>query len=283
MPSTSTLLDEFNALAAQSAARKLSEDEEQRLELLRDVLLELGALPAPGGKSARAPRIEAVLEVSFKTGDEVGRAYSKDIGSGGIAIKTSRVLPPGSSIELRIQLPDAGQPVVAEARVAWSRSGEMGVEFVRLAVPHEKRLKQYLLRDERLLDRVRSVLTKDVREIGKIDAPTAVAAAEVDTRLPVLVQLSDAREQKVVTEVLRQAGLRVLAAGSGVRPAVVVAEPATAAEVVAAARTPLILMNASGPDALAGRSAQLNPDAYIRRRAPVVEVLEAVKRLMPDR
>lgn len=281
-PNKSNLLDEFNALTSAASTRTLSGEEQQRLELLRDVLLELSASSPTPTFQARHARVEAVLEVSFSSKDEVARAYSKDIGAGGIAIRTTRVLAVGSAIGLRIKLSGSDAAINAQGRVAWAREGEMGVEFVQIAAPDDARLRQHLVGDVRLLSRLRTVLTTDVRELGKVQAPDAVSASELDTRPLVVVALSDPHEQGVVTEVLQQGGVRVAPVSSGMRPAVIVADTGTVLTITIAVGVRLVMMNVSGPDALTGKHAQLRPAAFIRRRAPVLEVLQAVTRLMTE-
>ncbi|WP_164013254.1 PilZ domain-containing protein [Pyxidicoccus trucidator] len=284
-------LDEYNALVAQQKSRSLSADEEQRLELLRDVLLELGALPPAGsGLPVRPARADVVLELSFATHEDVVRAYSKNIGAGGLAIRTSRALPVGSTLELRITLPDAPQPLLAHGQVAWSREDGMGVAFTQLPPEGERRLKTFLAADASLLNRVRSVLKTDViellktdvRELGKGPAPQAAQAQEVDTRPIVLVRLLDARLTALVTELFTQQGLRIVAETD--KPAsIIVVDTGTALDVLRAAGRPgarIVMVNVSGPDSLVGRLTNLNPAAYVKHPATAASVLQAVARLL---
>ncbi|MFP2903764.1 PilZ domain-containing protein [Pyxidicoccus sp. 3LFB2] len=284
-------LDEYNALLAQQKVKPLSADQEQRLELLRDVLLELGALPAPGsGLPVRPVRADAVLELSFATHEDVVRAYSKNIGAGGLAIRTSRALPVGSTLELRITLPDAPQPLLAHGQVAWSREDSMGVAFTQLPPEGERRLKAFLAADASLLNRVRSVLKTDViellktdvRELGKGPAPQAAQAQEVDTRPAVLVRLLDARLTALVTELFTQQGLRIVTE-TDKAASILVVDTGTALDVLRAAGRPgvrTIMVNVSGPDSLVGRLTHLNPAAYVKHPATAASVLQAVVRLL---
>lgn len=280
---TANLLDEYSALTERRKSLGLSAAGEERLELLRDVLLELGALPSnEQGREGRVARVEAVLEVSFGSSQEVVRAYSKDIGVGGIAIKTERPLQVGSALELRIKLPGGPLPLVAQGKVVWAAKEAMGVEFVALSKADDQRLKEHLVHDERLLQRIRSTLTRDVRQLGKERAPAPVEAAEVDTRPLVLVRLSDLHAQEVVLELLRQAGVRAAAAANELRPAVIVADGDSAVAAAPGLGTKLVLVNVSGPDSLVGSLARLRPAAYIRRRAPATEILQAVTTLLEE-
>ncbi|MCY1021289.1 PilZ domain-containing protein [Pyxidicoccus sp. MSG2] len=288
------VLEEYNALHAKQKSQPLSSEQEQRLELLRDVLLELGALPPEGSAMpARPVRADAVLELSFATHADVVRAYTKNVGAGGLAIKTSRVLPVGSTLELRIRLPDTPQPVLAQGQVAWAREDEMGVAFTHLPADAERRLKELLAADASLLKRVRSVLKSDViellktdvRELGKGPAPQAARAQEVDTRPVVLVRLLDAKLMTLVTELFTEQSLRVISEPEPPdRPApIIVVDTGTALDVLRAAGRPgarIVMVNVSGPDSLVGRLTNLNPAAYVKHPATAASVLQAVTRLL---
>ncbi|WP_163871078.1 PilZ domain-containing protein [Myxococcus eversor] len=285
-------LEEYKALLGRQRTQPLGPDEEQRLELLRDVLLELGALPPEGSPLPTRPaRADAVLELTFGTQDDVVRAYSKNIGTGGLAIRTTRALPTGSTLELRISLPDLPhQALRALGQVVWSREDAMGVAFTQLPPDAERRLKSFLTQDDSLLKRVRGVLktdvmellTKDVRDLGKGPAPQAATAVELDTRVPVLVRLSDARLMTLITELFHQKGLRVVTDSDKPAPIIVV-DTGSALDVLSTAgragsRT--IMVNVSGPDSLMGRLSNLNPAAFVKNPASAASVLLAVERLL---
>ncbi|MFP2957140.1 PilZ domain-containing protein [Myxococcus sp. 1LA] len=286
-------LEEYTALLGLQQTQPLSAEQQQRLELLRDVLLELGALPEEGSAlPVRPARVEAVLDLSFATQDEVVRAYSKNIGAGGLAIRTSRALPVGSLLQLRITLPDAPELLVAQGQVVWVREEEMGVAFTQLPADGERRLKELLVKDASLLKRVRNVLrsdvrellTSDVRELGNIPAaaPKAAEAVEVDTRPLVLVRLSDARLMTLVSELFSQKGIRVATEPDTPVPLVVVDAGSALDVLTSAARigTRIVMVNVSGPDSLVGRLSHLNPAAYVRHPANAAAVFHAVERLL---
>lgn len=285
-------LDEYKALLEQQKSRALSPEEEVRVELLRDVLLELGALGPEGELPVRPARADALLELTFATQEEVVRAYSKNIGTGGLAIRTTRALPVDSTVELRLKLPDTPQPLVAHGRVVWSREDGMGVAFTQLTGDAERRLKELLVQDASLLKRVRSVLNADVRELlltdvrelGKatVPPPQAAAAVEVDRRPPVLVRLSDEKLLALVTELFTQSGLRVVTEADKAA-SVIVVDTGTALDVVGAAArlgTRIVMVNVSGPDSLLGKLAQLRPAAFVKRPASAAAVLQAVTPLL---
>ncbi|MBZ4400771.1 PilZ domain-containing protein [Myxococcus sp. MISCRS1] len=284
-------LEEYKTLLERQRTAPLGPDEAQRLELLRDVLLELGALPPEGSPlPARPARADAVLELTFATQDDVVRAYSRNIGTGGLAIRTPRALPVGSTLELRITLPDSAQALRAFGQVAWSREDGMGVAFTQLAPDGEQRLKAFVAQDASLLQRVRGVLKtdvmellkKDVRELGKGPAPQAANAVELDTREPVLVRLSDARLMALITELFEQKGLRVVTDSD--KPArIIIVDTGSALDVLSTAARPgsrIVMVNVSGPDSLMGRLSNLSPAAFVKHPASAAAVLVAVERLL---
>ncbi|MFY2564519.1 PilZ domain-containing protein [Corallococcus terminator] len=136
-------LEEYKTLLERQRTRSLGPDEEQRLELLRDVLLELGALPPEGSPLPTRPaRADAVLELMFANQDDMVRAYSKNIGTGGLAIRTTRALPVGSTLELRITLPDLPQQALrALGHVVWSRE-DAGLADGPAVQPQPRRLRE---------------------------------------------------------------------------------------------------------------------------------------------
>ncbi|MDP1822832.1 MAG: hypothetical protein Q8L48_06310 [Archangium sp.] len=118
------------------------------------------------------------------------------------------------------------------------------------------------------LELLRDVLV----ELEALPPPVPEPAAAV-----VIVQLTDVGEQAAVSEALRQAGVPLAAEARATRAAIVVVDTGTA---LGFAGAQLVLMNVSGPDALTGKLATLQPAAYVKRRAPVLEVVEAVATLI---
>ncbi|MCB0307831.1 MAG: PilZ domain-containing protein [Bdellovibrionales bacterium] len=52
------------------------------------------------------PRVEARISVSFKSLDDLKQEYTRNISTGGIFLKTDRLLDPNAEIELNIQFPE---------------------------------------------------------------------------------------------------------------------------------------------------------------------------------
>jgi uncharacterized protein (TIGR02266 family) len=259
------------------------------------VLLELGALgPMSPGQQVRGVRAAAVLDVSFATRQEVIKAYSQDIGVGGIAIKADRTVPIGSTVELRIKLPDSDKLMNVEGTVAWNKGDSMGVSFDKLPKEDEQRLKDLLVNDASVLKRISSVLATDVRELAakgktvlttdvrdlrKPAPPTPVAAASVDTRPLVSVSLEDSHLSQVTVELFAQRQVRSEPYAEGQRPSIVVVDTGTA---LAAANlgAMMVLVNVSGPDALVGKLVHQSFAAYVKRPATAATIFEAVAQLL---
>ena len=286
-----SVLEEHAALLAKSKQGSLSPDEAQRLELLQDVLLELVAVQPPSSPyGVRRPRADTVLEVSFSTQDALVKAYSQNIGTGGIAIKTASPQAIGATIELRMRLLDTAKPVVVKGKVVWAKADSMGVEFTEIAPDDERQLKALLMRDSHLLGRIKAVLHKDVRdvatflnqdlrELGKPPEAVAADATPVDTRPLVLVRLADPRLADLVAGVLQQTIARVITCPGDERYVVAVADAASVLD-AAAAGARLVLVNVSGPDALAGKLSQLQVTAFVKRPATAAEIQLVVARIL---
>lgn len=52
------------------------------------------------------PRVEAKIKISFGSMQELTHEYTRNISTGGIFLKTDRLLDPNAVIELDIQFPD---------------------------------------------------------------------------------------------------------------------------------------------------------------------------------
>ena len=52
------------------------------------------------------PRVDARIKVAFRTLSEFSHEYTRNISSGGIFLKTDRLVDPNAEIELEIEFPD---------------------------------------------------------------------------------------------------------------------------------------------------------------------------------
>jgi uncharacterized protein (TIGR02266 family) len=76
------------------------------------------------------PRVPLGVPVQYRVGNTIGAAVTLDVGSGGVAIRTTSPLETGSRIGVRFRIPGSRRDVEAEGRVSWSdRRVGMGVQF----------------------------------------------------------------------------------------------------------------------------------------------------------
>jgi hypothetical protein len=52
-----------------------------------------------------------------------------DIGVGGARIRADVIAPPAATVVVATTLPGSNAPLYIEGRVAWTRTGEMGISF----------------------------------------------------------------------------------------------------------------------------------------------------------
>jgi len=104
--------------------------------------------------SARSePRSPKALSLTFKDRESFVRAYSGDISTGGLSIRTENPLHPGHQFRLKLQIPDKKEPIQVMCEVVWSRKKEesapgkpsgMGVKFCEISESDFKYLKKYV-------------------------------------------------------------------------------------------------------------------------------------------
>ena len=98
----------------------------------------------------QSPRRPMRLGVRFGTTQELShamRAYTKNIGLGGLCLLTQRAYQPGVQLELTIEL-GAGEVLKVDAAVAWARPGTaVGVRFVALDDAQRERLQKLMAED----------------------------------------------------------------------------------------------------------------------------------------
>jgi type IV pilus assembly protein PilZ len=98
-------------------------------------------------------RIPRALTLSFKDRDAFIRAYTGNISTGGLFIKTENPLGPGRQFQLKLQLPGVEKAMQIKCEVVWSRKREsstpekpsgMGVKFAEIAEKDYKLIRSYL-------------------------------------------------------------------------------------------------------------------------------------------
>jgi type IV pilus assembly protein PilZ len=101
----------------------------------------------------REERVKKSLSLTFKDRQTFVKAYTENLSSGGLFIKTEHPLEAGQRFPLELHIPDVGEPLQTKCQVAWVRkpteaTGDkpagMGVKFVGMPAKDAQILKQYL-------------------------------------------------------------------------------------------------------------------------------------------
>lgn len=100
----------------------------------------------------KEPRVEKVLPVMFKSGDELIKGYLGNLSTWGLFVGTDNPLEPGKRFGLKLNLPGVTQPVQLRGEVVWARrQGEgpgrppgMGVSFRDIDIKDYNLLKTYI-------------------------------------------------------------------------------------------------------------------------------------------
>jgi type IV pilus assembly protein PilZ len=99
------------------------------------------------------PRVEKSLSLVYKDREAFFRAYTGNVSSGGLYIKTENPLSPGDQVFLKLQLPEMSEALHIKCEVVWARSREesrpdkapgMGVKFTQISKKDHQFLRQYL-------------------------------------------------------------------------------------------------------------------------------------------
>lgn len=100
----------------------------------------------PDSFNRRASQRAAVaVPVSFRAGQTIAAAETRDIGKGGLGIQTMDPLPAGTPLSFTLKLPDTGFEISASGRVIWAdRRIGMGLQYERLSSDAQARLDEYV-------------------------------------------------------------------------------------------------------------------------------------------
>lgn len=274
-PNVSRQIEQYRALLATRETRALSADETQRLDLLRDILLEAQvALDVEEGFPRRAPRAPMKLDVGFSTSGDAARAFSttRDIGTGGISFVTDVPMEKGTVLTLAIAVPGWAVPLRAEATVAWCREGVVGLAFSKLTPELEKQIKALITENSSFLDRL-------ARPFAPRREPVRAAVKERLT--VVLVRLRDEALTEGIIQGAGAQGYCALTRPADTPPSIIVGDSSSALEVTEKhPGVPLILVNISGPESLVGRLSRVVPAAFVPRPATVERVVSEVARVV---
>jgi uncharacterized protein (TIGR02266 family) len=98
-------------------------------------------------------RIQKTLSLTYKDDQAFLSAYTRNISTGGLFIKTDKPLRLGDQFLLKLQVPAIPEPLKVSCEVAWVRgpaeaSGKepagMGLKFIEMSKGDREALKQYL-------------------------------------------------------------------------------------------------------------------------------------------
>jgi uncharacterized protein (TIGR02266 family) len=79
------------------------------------------------------PRVPLGVSVQYRFGNTIAAALTLNLGSGGLAIRTTSPLERGSMVKLRFRTPGSRRDIDAEGRVVWSdRRAGMGLQFEKV-------------------------------------------------------------------------------------------------------------------------------------------------------
>jgi uncharacterized protein (TIGR02266 family) len=99
------------------------------------------------------PRIPKALSLAYKDRKSFIQAYTGNISSGGLSLKTENPLDPGEKFMLNLQLPEGGEGLKINCEVKWARKKEegssarppgMGVQFGEMSATDREKLVLYL-------------------------------------------------------------------------------------------------------------------------------------------
>ena len=99
------------------------------------------------------PRVKRMLSVTYKHRNALMQAYTGDVSSGGLFLKTENFLIPGTQFFLKLQLPNVPKPLQIQCQVVWAIKREsslpnqppgMGVKFTKISKNDHQILKQFL-------------------------------------------------------------------------------------------------------------------------------------------
>jgi uncharacterized protein (TIGR02266 family) len=92
-----------------------------------------------------SPRVVLGIPISYQFAATTAAALTLNISSGGVAVRTTSPLNPGTVVTVRFRLPGAGDELEAEARVAWvDRRVGMGLQFTGVGTAHQAAIDEFV-------------------------------------------------------------------------------------------------------------------------------------------
>ena len=130
----------------------------------------------------RELRVSSRFAIRFQTVDALVVAYSSNLSRGGLFLRTNRLLPKGSQIELVIHLPDGGEDLQVPCTVVFIREGEevkavgMGLKFVDPDEKVKKRLEWFIVNSTPDTDELRAQSNTRLLDVVVVDDDPRMAA-----------------------------------------------------------------------------------------------------------
>jgi len=92
-----------------------------------------------------SPRVVLGIPVSYRFGNTIAAALTLNVSRGGVAIRTTSPLDPGTAIKLRFRLPARGTDIDCEARIAWvDRRLGMGAQFTSISESDQASIAEFV-------------------------------------------------------------------------------------------------------------------------------------------
>ncbi len=98
-------------------------------------------------------KVSGTVKISFKSESDFFRAYIGNLAKGGLFVKTGKILPVDTLLNVEFSLPNSNQVIHTTGKVVWTRSKDkssekippgMGIQFIDINPEDEKLLKKYI-------------------------------------------------------------------------------------------------------------------------------------------
>jgi len=103
--------------------------------------------------SLQATKVSGTVKMSFESESDFFRAYIGNLAKGGLFVKTGKVLPVDTLLNVEFTLPKSNHVIHTTGKVMWTRSKKkssdkippgMGIQFIDISPEDEKLLKKYM-------------------------------------------------------------------------------------------------------------------------------------------
>jgi uncharacterized protein (TIGR02266 family) len=92
-----------------------------------------------------SPRVVLAIPITYRFGNTIASGLSINISTGGVAVRTTSPLEPGTEVKVRFKLPEGKGEVEAGAKVSWvDRLVGMGLEFTKVEGEHRRTLDEFV-------------------------------------------------------------------------------------------------------------------------------------------